>query len=85
MVSPLKRIVFCVSLIRIQYVIKLSDNGLRIIKDTFKTARKFTDSKTLIKRCSKIEEVAGINTKVQTDKEFSTTVLKNYTFYTQNM
>lgn len=66
-------------------VIKLSDNDARIIKDTFKTARKFNDYKTLIKLRSKIEEVTGIQAKGHTDKEFIATVLKDYNFYTQNM
>ena len=38
-------------------VIKLSDNDARIIKDTFKTARKSKDYKTLIKLRAKIVEV----------------------------
>ena len=38
-------------------VIKLSDNDARIIKDTFKTAKKSKDYKTLIKLRSKILEV----------------------------
>ncbi len=66
-------------------VIKLSDNDARIIKDTFKTAVKFKDYKTLIKLRSKIQEVTGIKSVNNTDKEFIDTVLKDYNFYTQNM
>ncbi len=66
-------------------VIKLSDNDARIIKDTFKTAKKFNDYKTLIKLCSKIQEVTGITSRGNSDKEFIDTVLKDYNYYTQNM
>jgi uncharacterized RDD family membrane protein YckC len=66
-------------------VIKLSDNDARIIKETFKTASKFNDYKTLIKLRSKILEVTDIKSVHSSDKEFIDTVLKDYNFYTQNM
>ncbi|PQJ78345.1 RDD family protein [Polaribacter porphyrae] len=66
-------------------VIKLSDNDARIIKETFKTAAKFNDYKTLIKLRSKIIEVADIKSIHKSDKEFIDTVLKDYNFYTQSM
>lgn len=66
-------------------VIKLSDNDARIIKDTFKMAAKFNDYKTLIKLRSKIQEVTGITSKGNSDKQFIDTVLKDYNFYTQSM
>lgn len=66
-------------------VIKLSDNDARIIKETFKTAVKFNDFKTLIKLRSKIIEVTAIKSVHKSDKEFIDTVLKDYNFYTQNM
>jgi uncharacterized RDD family membrane protein YckC len=66
-------------------VIKLSDNDVRIIKETFKSAAKFNDYKTLIKLRSKIQEVSGIKSVHNTDKEFIDIVLKDYNFYTQNM
>jgi hypothetical protein len=66
-------------------VIKLSDNDVRIIKETFKNAAKFNDYKTLIKLRSKIQEVTGIKSVHNTDKEFIAIVLKDYNFYTQNM
>lgn len=66
-------------------VIKLSDNDARIIKETFKTASKFNDYKTLIKLRSKILEVTDIKSIHKSDKEFISTILKDYNFYTQNM
>lgn len=66
-------------------VIKLSDNDARIIKETFKTAAKFNDYKTLIKLRSKILEVTDIKSVHKSDKEFIDIILKDYNFYTQNM
>lgn len=67
-------------------VIKLSDNDARIIKETFVTARKTKDYKTLIKLRTKIVEVAEIKTvKQSNDVEFIDTILKDYNFYTQHM
>jgi len=66
-------------------VIRLSDNDVRIIKETFTTARKFSDYKTLIKLRSKIQEVTEIKSIHKSDTEFIDTVLKDYNFYTQNM
>ncbi|PWG04408.1 RDD family protein [Polaribacter aquimarinus] len=66
-------------------VIKLSDNDARIIKNTFQSARKFNDYKTLIKLRSKIQEVTEIKSVHKSDKEFIDTVLKDYNFYTQDM
>ncbi|WP_298777422.1 RDD family protein [uncultured Polaribacter sp.] len=66
-------------------VIKLSDNDARIIKETFKTASKFNDYKTLIKLRSKILEVTDIKPLHKTDKEFIDIILKDYNFYTQSM
>lgn len=66
-------------------VIKLSDNDARIIKDTFVSARKAADYKTLIKLRDKIIEVTGIKNATGTDTQFIDTVLKDYNYYTQNM
>ena len=66
-------------------VIKLSDNDARIIKETFKTAIRLNDYKTLIKLRSKILEVTEIKSVHASDKDFIDTVLKDYNFYTQNM
>ncbi|GAA4281011.1 RDD family protein [Gaetbulibacter aestuarii] len=67
-------------------VIRLSDNDARIIKDTFKVAKKSRDYNTLIKLRSKIMEVAEIKERKQnTDVEFIDVILKDYNYYTQNM
>lgn len=66
-------------------VIKLSDNDVRIIKETFKTAAKFNDYKTLIKLRSKIIEVTEIKSIHKSDKKFIDCVLKDYNFFTQHM
>ncbi len=66
-------------------VIRLSDNDARIIKNTFQSARKFKDYKTLIKLRTKIQEVTEIKSVHKSDTEFIDTVLKDYNYYTQNM
>lgn len=66
-------------------VIKLSDNDMRIIKDTFTVAAKNNDHKTLIKLKNKIEEVTGIQSTQNTTKDFIRTVLRDYNYYTQDM
>jgi uncharacterized RDD family membrane protein YckC len=67
-------------------VIKLSDNDARIIKDTYKTAVKSKDYKTLIKLRSKIVEVLELkDIKHTTDHQFIDVILKDYNYYTQNM
>ena len=66
-------------------VIKLSDNDIRIIKETYKTSSKFNDYKTLIKLRSKILEVTEIKSVHKSDKDFISIVLKDYNYYTQHM
>jgi uncharacterized RDD family membrane protein YckC len=67
-------------------VIKLSDNDARIIKETFVSARKTNDYKTLIKLRNKIIEVAEIkNVKHNRDIDFIDVILKDYNYYTQHM
>lgn len=66
-------------------VIKLSDNDARIIKDTYRKARKTKDYKTIKKLKLKVEEVTGITAENLTDFEFIDIVLKDYNYYTQNM
>ena len=67
------------------HVIKLSDNDMRIVKDTFYSARKARDYKTLIKLRKKIEQVTGITSQEKSDSEFIDRVLKDYNFYTKDM
>jgi hypothetical protein len=66
-------------------VIKLSDNDARIIKETFNVAVMKRDFATLIKLRNKIEEVTGVKNISGSDTDFIKTVLKDYSFYTQNM
>lgn len=67
-------------------VIKLSDNDVRIIKETFKNAKKMQDYKTLVRLRHKIMEVAEIkDRKTSNDMEFIATILKDYNYYTQDM
>jgi len=66
-------------------VVQLSDNDARIIKNTFTSAKKYNDYKTLIKLRSKIIEVTKIASVHKTDIEFIDAVLKDYNYYTQNM
>ena len=66
-------------------VIKLSDNDVRIIKETFETAVVSRDYATLIKLREKIIQVTGIKNQSGNDQEFIRTLLKDYNFYTQNM
>lgn len=66
-------------------VIKLSDNDMRIIKDTFETCLQSKDFVTISKMRKKIIDVTGIKYNSNTDVEFMRTVLKDYNFYTRNM
>ncbi|MFD2908009.1 RDD family protein [Flavobacterium ardleyense] len=66
-------------------VIKLSDNDVRIIKETFETAATTRDYATIIKLREKILSVTGIKNQSGHDQDFIRTILKDYNFYTQNM
>ncbi|WP_264536770.1 RDD family protein [Flavobacterium sp. N1736] len=66
-------------------VIKLSDNDMRIIKETFQKADIKDDYETIHKLVSKIESVTGIKNQSGNSKDFLRTILKDYNFYTQNM
>lgn len=66
-------------------VIKLSDNDLRIIKETFENCLKSKDYVTISKLRKKILDVTGIKYDSDTDIEFIRTVLKDYNYYTQKM
>lgn len=66
-------------------VIKLSDNDVRIVKETFETAIASRDYGTLIKLREKIIAVTGIKNVSGNDQDFIKTLLKDYNFYTQNM
>jgi uncharacterized RDD family membrane protein YckC len=66
-------------------VIKLSDNDMRIIKETFLVAEKKSDFETIDKLTKKIESVTGIKNQSGFQIDFIRTILKDYNFYTQNM
>ncbi|MGK4567628.1 RDD family protein [Flavobacterium sp. 3HN19-14] len=66
-------------------VIKLSDNDVRIIKETMLTAIKAGDYAMLSKLRHKVETVAGIKNQSGNDHDFIRTVIKDYNFYTQKM
>jgi uncharacterized RDD family membrane protein YckC len=66
-------------------VIKLSDNDVRIIKETFETAVTTRDFATIIKLREKVLAVTGIKNQSENDQDFIRTILKDYNFYTQNM
>lgn len=67
-------------------VIKLSDNDMRIIKETFQRAEAKNDYEIIYKLVAKIENVTGIkNQSTGKPADFIRTVLKDYNFYTQNM
>ena len=66
-------------------VIKLSDNDVRIIKETFEAAIATRDYGTLIKLRDKVIQVTGIKNISGNDQDFIKTLLKDYNYYTQNM
>jgi uncharacterized RDD family membrane protein YckC len=66
-------------------VIKLSDNDMRIIKETFLVAEKNGDLETIQKLSNKIQIVTGIKMQNANQIAFIKTILKDYNFYTQNM
>lgn len=66
-------------------VIKLSDNDMRIIKDTLNNALVKNDLDVIVKLREKIESVTGIKNQSGSSEDFVKTVIKDYNFYTQNM
>jgi len=66
-------------------VIKLSDNDMRIIKETFKNAEARNDYEVIYKLVAKIENVTGIKNQSGNENDFLRVILKDYNFYTQNM
>lgn len=66
-------------------VIKLSDNDMRIIKETFQNALAKNDHEMIYKLVAKIESVTGIKNQSGNNSDFLRVVLKDYNFYTQNM
>ena len=66
-------------------VIKLSDNDVRIIKETFETAISTRDFATIIKLREKVLSVTGIKNQSGNDQDFIRTLLKDYNYDTQKM
>ncbi|GAA3733554.1 MULTISPECIES: RDD family protein [Flavobacterium] len=66
-------------------VIKLSDNDMRIIKETYQKAAAKNDHEVIYKLVSKIESVTGIKNQSGNNSDFIRVILKDYNFYTQNM
>ncbi|MDR7210055.1 RDD family protein [Flavobacterium piscis] len=66
-------------------VIKLSDNDMRIIKETFLKADTSNDYEIISKLVTKIENVTGIRNQSGNNRDFIRIILKDYNFYTQNM
>ncbi|MEP3384508.1 MAG: RDD family protein, partial [Flavobacteriaceae bacterium] len=62
----------------------LTDKDVRLIKDTFRIARKSGDFKTLTTLRVKVESI--LNTKSNLyDVQYLDTVLKDYNYYTQKL
>ena len=66
-------------------VINLSDNDMRIIKDTYKTAFKAKDYKTIDKLRIKVEEITKTQKGDLRNSEYLKIIMKDYTHFTQNM
>lgn len=66
-------------------VIKLSDNDVRIIKETLNTALSKNDLDIIVKLKDKIESVTGIKNQSGKSEDFIKTIIKDYNYYTQNM
>ncbi len=66
-------------------VINLSDNDMRIIKDTYKTAFKAKDYKTIDKLRIKVEEITKTKKGELKNSEYLKIIMKDYTHFTQDM
>ncbi|MFD2938714.1 RDD family protein [Flavobacterium notoginsengisoli] len=66
-------------------VIKLSDNDMRIIKETYQKAEAKNDHEIIYKLVAKIESVTGIKNQSGNNIDFIRVILKDYNFYTQHM
>ena len=66
-------------------VINLSDNDMRIIKDTYRTAFKAKDYKTIDKLRIKVEEITKTTKGNLRNSEYLKIIMKDYTHFTQDM
>ena len=66
-------------------VIKLTDNDMRIIKETYESSLRTADFDMIRKLQDKIESVTGIKSLANNATGFVDTVIKDYNYYTQKM
>lgn len=66
-------------------VIKLSDNDMRIIKETYETSLRSADFSMIFKLQAKIEQVTGIKSISSNATAFVDTVIADYNYYTGKM
>ena len=66
-------------------VIQLTDNDMRIIRDTFKTAVKSKDQQTIDKLRKKVEEITNTSKGELTNAQYIHIIIKDYVHFTQNM
>ncbi len=66
-------------------VINLTDNDMRIIKDTYRTAFKAKDYKTIDKLRIKVEEITKTKKGELRNSEYLKVIMKDYTHFTQDM
>jgi hypothetical protein len=66
-------------------VIKLTDNDMRIIKETYDSSLKNADFEMISKLQTKIESVTGIRSISANATAFVDTIIHDYNFYTRNM
>lgn len=66
-------------------VIKLSDNDMRIIKETYETSLRSADFQMINKLQDKVESVTGIKSVSANSTAFIDTIINDYNFYTQRM
>lgn len=66
-------------------VVKLSDNDMRIIKEAYQNALKSRDAAIMKKLADKIISVSGIEPQTNNYATFVDTILKDYSYYTQDM
>lgn len=63
-------------------VVRLSDNDMRIIKDSFEQAMRVKNTETIKKLRKKIEEVTQINDPNVPDNAFIFTIMKDFNYFT---
>ncbi|UZO80339.1 RDD family protein [Aquimarina sp. ERC-38] len=69
---------------KFQNVTSLTDKDVRLIKETYRIARRSQDLKTLSLLRTRVEEVLHIKSELY-DRQFLDTVLKDYNYFTQKM